>query len=507
MNALQSFPGRGVRPVALMLALGLALAITNAVPGHAQTLFRQLSQDTFTNGSSQHMSEVEPGAFASGPTIVTAFQVARIYGGGGADIGWATSLNGGISWTNGYLPGLTEYGPGGGPNSAASDAAVAYDAKHGMWLICTLPIGNYDTVAVSSSSDGIHWNNPVYVIQNRDADKNWIACDDTPTSPYYGNCYVEFDNPDVGDLLYMSTSHDGGQTWSTPVTTGNSDYGIGGNPIVQPNGTVVVPFADFNCGMSAFNSTNGGQSWSGAVEIACAPSHYEAGNLRSAGLPSAAIDGAGTVYASWSDCSFESGCPANDIVYSSSTDGVHWSAKVRIPLDPIGSGVDHFINGMGIDLRTSGSSAHMGMTYYYYPVSNCGNSCTLIAGFSISNNGGTTWTAGRRLSPNMEVSWLPNTFSGYMVADYVATIFPAGGRAFPIYAQAFAPVGDLLQEAIFTSSYGFTQDEMNEPLMSSAGEKPIPGIKSDHPMRTYGELDNEHANHPPSEPNSLHVQK
>ena len=304
MNALQSFPGRGVRPVALMLALGLALAITNAVPGHAQTLFRQLSQDTFTNGSSQHMSEVEPGAFASGPTIVTAFQVARIYGGGGADIGWATSLNGGISWTNGYLPGLTEYGPGGGPNSAASDAAVAYDAKHGMWLICTLPIGNYDTVAVSSSSDGIHWNNPVYVIQNRDADKNWIACDDTPTSPYYGNCYVEFDNPDVGDLLYMSTSHDGGQTWSTPVTTGNSDYGIGGNPIVQPNGTVVVPFADFNCGMSAFNSTNGGQSWSGAVEIACAPSHYEDGNLRSAGLPSAAIDGAGTVYASWSDCSF-----------------------------------------------------------------------------------------------------------------------------------------------------------------------------------------------------------
>ncbi len=66
MNALQSFPGRGVRPVVLILALALALAITNAVPGHAQTLFRQLSQDTFTNGSSQHMTEVEPGAFASG---------------------------------------------------------------------------------------------------------------------------------------------------------------------------------------------------------------------------------------------------------------------------------------------------------------------------------------------------------------------------------------------------------------------------------------------------------
>jgi hypothetical protein len=489
MKALQSFSGRGARPALLTLALGLALAVTSAIPGHAQSLFRQLSQDTFTNGSSQHMTEVEPGAYAVGPIIVTAFQVGRIYSGGGADIGFATSLNGGIAWTNGYLPGLTEYGPGGGPNSGASDAAVVYNAKYGVWLICTLPIGNYDTVAVSSSTDAIHWNNPVYVIQNRDADKNWIACDNTPTSPYYGYCYVEYDDPDVGDLLYMSTSTDGGQTWSTPQTTANDDYGICGNPVVQPNGTVVVPFADFNGGMSAFTSTNGGHSWNGAVSIANAPSHGEDNGLRSDGLPSSTIDGAGTVYASWSDCSFESGCNANDIVYSSSTDGVHWTSKVRIPLDPIGSGVDHFINGMGIDISTSGSSAHLAMTYYYYPVSNCGNSCTLIAGFSLSTNGGQTWTAGRQISPGMEVTWLPETFSGYMVADYVATVYSAT-RAFPFYAIAFAPTNGLFHEAIYTEGYGFTMDEMNEPLMSSAGEKPIPGIMSDHPMRTRGEVDN-----------------
>ena len=96
------------------------------------------------------MTEVEPGASANGPVIVAAFQVGRIFGGGGADIGWATSLNSGISWTNGYLPGLTQL-EGGGPNSGASDAAVAYNAKFGKWLICTLPIGNnFDTVAVST---------------------------------------------------------------------------------------------------------------------------------------------------------------------------------------------------------------------------------------------------------------------------------------------------------------------------------------------------------------------
>ena len=73
------------------------------------------------------------------------------------------------------------------------------------------------------------------------------------------------------------------------------------------------------------------------------------------------------------------------------------------------------------------------------PVSNCNNNCTLYAGFSLTNNGGQTWTAGRQLAQSMQLSWLPNTFSGRMVADYVATVYPAGGRAFPIYSQAYAP--------------------------------------------------------------------
>jgi len=481
---------RGASRTLAVLALTAGFAIFGTLSASAQSLFRQLSQDSFTNSSSQHKTEVEPGVAANGPVIVTAFQVARISSGGGADIGWATSLNSGIAWTNGYLPGLTVNGPGGGPNSAASDAAVAYNAKFGKWLICTLPIGNLDTVAVSRSSDAIHWDNPIYVESSMDADKNWIGCDNTPSSPFYGNCYVEWDNPDVGDLLYMSTSTDGGATWGSPKTTAGNDFGISGNPVVTPNGTVVVPFADFNGGMSAFTSTNGGQSWTRAISIANAPSHGEAGDLRSAGLPSTTIDGGGTVYASWSDCSFESGCSANDIVFSSSTDGVHWTAKSRIPLDPIGSGVDHFINGMGADLNTSGSSAHLGMTYYYYPVSNCGNSCQLYAGFSLSHDGGQTWTPGRQLTPSMQLSWLPNTFSGRMVADYVATAFPAGGRAFPIYSLAFAPVGGVYQQAIYTASFGYSMDEMQQAPVSSAGEHPIPGIKSDHPARQRGELDN-----------------
>ena len=383
------------------------------------------------------MSEVEPGAFAYGSTIVAAFQVSRVYGGGGMDVGWATSTNGGISWTNGYLPGLTTWYQGGTYNSA-SDASVAYDLKHGVWIINTVPISGGIDVAVNRSKDGIHWDNAIIVSRAGDADKNWIICDNTPTSPYFGNCYLGWDNA----YIQMTTSTDGGLTWSAPQDTQGFDYGIGINPVVQPNGNVVVGFYSYNSGqMAAYMSTNGGQSWNTSVNIASAPSHGEAGGLRSAGLPSTAIDGAGNVFVSWPDCRFESGCGANDIVYSSSADGIHWSSVVRVPIDPIGSGVDHFIHGMGIDSRTSGSTAHMAITYYYYPVSNCGGSCQLYAGWTQSSDGGTTWTKGVQLSHAMQLNWLPQSQNGLMVADYVATVFPAGGRAFPIYVIANQPQG------------------------------------------------------------------
>ena len=136
----------------------LAASVVFTAFAQAQVNLIQLSEDTFTDTPSQHATEVEPGTFSYGSTIVSAFQVARIWSGGGADVGFATSTNGGVTWTKGYLPGITIYQ--GGTNSAASDAAVAYDALHNVWLISTLPIGNNTSVAVSRSTDGINWSKP-----------------------------------------------------------------------------------------------------------------------------------------------------------------------------------------------------------------------------------------------------------------------------------------------------------------------------------------------------------
>src|ERR1700704_3991588 len=466
----------------------LAAGMVFTAFAQAQVSLTQLSVDTFTNIPSQHNTEVEPSTFSYGSTMVSAFKVARIHDGGGADIGFATSTNGGVSWTNGYLPGITIYK--GGTNSAASDASVAFDALHNVWLISTLPIGNNTSVAVSRSTDGIKWSNPIAVTGSSSADKNWIVCDNTATSPYYGHCYSEWDDTSQGDLVRMSRSTDGGQTWGQALGTAGQDYGIGGVPVVKPSGTVIVPILGFYGYVTAFTSINGGKSWTKAVNVASYINHAEAGNLRSAGLISSAVDAAGKVYVMWPDCPFRTNCLSNDIVYSKSTTGTTWSAVKRVPIDPVTSTVDHFFPGAEIAPGPRGPTAHIALAYYFYPVSNCKSNCWLSVGFIQSSTGGSTWTAAETLAGPMNVEqWLPNTFSGWMVADYISVGF-GGGKAFPVFAAAQAKTGSLFHEAIYTTTSGQAASTPGLEQMSAAGDVPVPNAHSDHGPMEY--LDQEH---------------
>jgi hypothetical protein len=459
---------------AFMLAIALLVVV---VPAHAQLV--KISADSFTNPESQHKSEVEPSTYSWGSTMVAGFQVARISGGGGADIGFATSTDGGKTWTQGLLPGLTTHYKK-GTNSAASDASVVYDAKHGVWLISTLPIGAGDNIATSRSQDGLHWGKPIYVDKSGGDDKNWITCDNTATSPFYGNCYTEWSG------VLMSTSTDGGLTWGPPKGA-NGAFGTGAEQLVLPNGTVVVPF--LGNAMQAFTSTDGGVSWGHTVTISQVNTFQGGSSLRSVGLPfpSTGIDKAGKIYVVWSDCSFRSGCSTNDLVMSTSTNGRNWTKAVRIPIDPLTSTVDHFIPGLAVDRSTSGKTARLTATYYYYPEANCSDStCQIDVGFTTSQDGGKTWTAGKQIAGPMKISWLPNTFSGPMLADYLSSSY-VGGKAFGVFMVAKAPSGGLLNQAAYTTKNPL-EASTGEARFSSRGEKRIPNVHADRPYpRTQGE--------------------
>src|SRR6266852_4837581 len=253
----------------------------------------------------------------------------------------------------------------------------------------------------------------------------------------------------------MSTASDGGATWSAGQATADNVSGLGGQPLVQPNGTVIVPFFSSNATIAAFTSTDGGTSWNSSVTIASQTDHLVAGGIRTEPLPSAEIDSAGKAYVVWQDCRFESGCSANDIVMSTSTDGNTWSQPLRIPIDAVGSNVDHFIPGIAVDPSTSGNTAHLALAFYFYPNANCtAADCQLQVGFVSSTDGGANWSTGTTLtSTPMNLSWLANTTQGNMVGDYISTSF-SNGKAFPIFVNASAPNGATLNEALFTTKAG-----------------------------------------------------
>src|SRR5690349_3505886 len=266
------------KPLFLIAFLALCLSM------QAQNTLVKISLDKFTNTDSVHRTEVEPDTASWGSTIVSAFHVARrpgSVGWGSGDVGFATSTDAGLTWKFGYLPGLTvNYKAG--TYGAAADPSVAFDAKHGVWMISTLPLvglgpgsSKIGDVAVSRSRDGLHWGNPIPIDTTHLDDKNWTVCDNTTTSPFYGNCYTEWDQAyGTGDIL-MSTSSDGGLTWTKGVASADRAGGLGGEPLVQPNGTVIVPFEGF--GVDSILSSDGGKTWQRSVTVSTINSHFVAG--------------------------------------------------------------------------------------------------------------------------------------------------------------------------------------------------------------------------------------
>ena len=111
-------------------------------------------------------------------------------------------------------------------------------------------------------------------------------------------------------------------------------------------------------------------------------------------------------------------------------------------------------------------------------------------GFVASQDGAQTWSAPAQLAGPMKTSWLPNTFSGLMVGDYISNSY-VNGRPFGVFAVAKAPSGTLLQESMYTTT---------SPLLNPAGvarfnskaERPLANAKPDHGPRKFYDEDGQY---------------
>jgi BNR/Asp-box repeat len=423
--------------------------LADRVAADCEVVARRLSVDPSTNPASQHETAVEPDSFSWGSTVVAAYQLGRFARGAASNVGAAVSTDGGRTWRRAVLPGLTVESPAPGTQAAASDPTVAYDAAHDVWLVGTLTIETGSShVAVSRSPDGLHWAPPVTVATGPVLDKDWFACDNGAASPYRGRCYATYTD-DAAEATVVQHSDDGGVTWSPPVRA--SQMLVGTQPVIRPDGRLVVVAGDYagEAGLTgsidSLVSTDGGQTFAG-FQVSTLHARSEQ-PLRAIALPSVDGDSAGTIYAVWQDCSLRPACAGNDLVLSTSSDGVHWTPPARIPIGAAGA-ADAFLPGLAADPAHPG---RLGLVYGYWQNA-CPGLCRLGIGFVSSANSGITWSDPQRLSTQpVRMSWLARSEGGRMIGDYLSTSY-AAGRVVPVFTLALAPRGSRLQEAVFAAS-------------------------------------------------------
>jgi hypothetical protein len=319
-------------------------------------------------------------------------------------------------------------------------------------------------ILISRSRDGLTWRLPVSAASSstEEYDKEWLVCDNWPRSRFRGRCYLSYLNV-TSHRIETRSSRNGGRTWSAPVGVSvrrPTAVVNGVQPVVRPNGDLVVVFSVFGAisvftdEIAAMRSIDGGASFSDSVRVAPLEESRVIG-MRAPPFPSAEVDGAGTIYVAWSDCQFSDQCTA-DIVLARSRDGVSWTAPTRVPIGVAGSPVNHFLPGLAVDPGTSGRQARIAVLYHSLrqpegcnPVFSC---LGVDVGLVISRDGGATWGRPQLLSAaSMPLWWIADSDLGRMLGDYVSASW-VRGRPVPVFALALEPTAGLFHQAIFATT-------------------------------------------------------
>ncbi len=279
-------------------------------------------------------------------------------------LGVYTSFDGGLSWTNrlidktGVLAGF----------EFASDPALAFDTNGNLYYVGLVfnvqgnkPVDG--SVFVTKSIDGGEsFTSPVLaaapskVVFN---DKPYVAVDKT-AGTFSGRVYVSwtsFTSSTTSDIMVTSSSN-GGLSFSAPVRVSASLLNQGSLPVVGPSGELYVAWNDLtgNSIMEA-KSTNGGVSFSKPVSVSSyvpLPSHFPNSLFKVNNNPTAAVDDTdGNVYVAWADY----GSGNADVLFSRSVDGgASWGLPARVNDDKTMN--DQFFPWMTV------SSGRLSMDWY-----------------------------------------------------------------------------------------------------------------------------------------------
>ncbi len=316
------------------------------------------------------------------------------------------------------------------PGSGQWDAQIAVDPVSGSTVFASwLQNGKSDTVVARSDDFGATWDVVVADRTNAGTDKPILAVrgDDI---------YVGYNH---AQKVWVSSSHDGGRTFESVAVNANGKLGwaLAGGGAVTPDGSVHFSWAGYERNGGAkgpvnlfiSSSADGGRTWTTRpLDISSSPpdcSAYVCGWAYLGAQLTLASDAAGTLYALWNAGDEPRG--AERVYFARSIDnGITWTAPEDISGAP--DGVHHafpaVVAGEAGDVRISWMDAR------------AAGGAAWNTMYRSSADGGATWSAEADLSTFVAgYEYItPDGFS-FPFGDYYELAIDSNGTTHAIFGE------------------------------------------------------------------------
>jgi len=411
----------------------LSLPIQPEEEANPAIIVEQAINSTDIQLSTNPRPDNEPTVAANPNNPMSIVAASHAYGlpNGFAQFGVYRSTNGGNTFTSSLLPLPAGF-------DFTSDPVIDADL-HNRYLLAGIAVKQVNPEEASiivyrSVDDGQTFSNAVIVSDlvgnGIFDDKEFLAFDKTPTSPFEGNAYISytrFTNNENNSQILLQRSTDGGITWNpavpiTPVLAG-LPFVQGSNVQVGPNGEVYVAWVqgDFNNALFQIRrSVDGGVTFGPTVTVSpivrvpfFLTPKVPQWAFRIPTFAFLAVDTSGCfgsanfarVYAVWQDFRTSN---AHILMSFSDDGGVTWSTPSRVDNSP--ENTQNFFPFVTV----SACSGTCSVIYYTNRVS----SPLLDVFAAVSIDGGTTFTNSRIT----DVSSNPNGTFGNpatFIGDYI----------------------------------------------------------------------------------------
>ncbi len=314
-------------------------------------------------------------------------------------IGVGFSLDGGKTWLDDLLPNDNQ--------PRMSDPGLTFNAGGTIYALSLSFNWDEDESGMEvfpSTTGGITWDEPTIALMTMDStifeDKELIACDRAPDSPYQGNLYISWTRfiyePDFLTDCYVIRSTDGNQTWEDPIRISDAPYLQWSVPVVGSGGVVYVAWVSYYFNTIMLDrSFDGGQTWNDDIELTSVSTAQTEinGGITVFSYPAMDADITGSqyngnlyvAYMDWAGHDF-------DIYFRKSTDqGETWSEPERINDDDLGNGADQFHPWTYVDENGT-------ITVMFYDRRNDPDNLLYDVYITQSFDGGETWSDNRRVT-------------------------------------------------------------------------------------------------------------